>query len=127
MPTRTPSNGLETANQNETFQAGVLAVKFVFMLFSQAFKDRRFRKFEIFLGLRLALRLLLIRDCGRRVLISPVRSKAKNSMTTTTTTGTALIAKMSKTKRIGATLITCLSGAGDRQSEHADQNTNQRT
>jgi hypothetical protein len=42
MPTRTPSNGLETANQNETFQLESSAVGFVFTLFSQAFEDRHF-------------------------------------------------------------------------------------
>jgi hypothetical protein len=33
MPTRTPSNGLERANQNETFQPEPWAIAFVFMLF----------------------------------------------------------------------------------------------
>jgi hypothetical protein len=33
MPTRTPSNGLETANQNETFQPGPWTLGFVFILF----------------------------------------------------------------------------------------------
>ncbi len=47
MPNRTPSNGLETANQNETFQPDSLAVGFVFMLFSQAFEDRHFTEHEI--------------------------------------------------------------------------------
>jgi hypothetical protein len=47
MPTRTPSNGLETANQKETFQPDFLAIGFVFMLFSQAFEDRHFRKREV--------------------------------------------------------------------------------
>jgi hypothetical protein len=39
---RTPSNGLETANQKETRQPDSLAVGFVFTLFSQAFGDRDF-------------------------------------------------------------------------------------
>jgi len=39
---RTPSNGLETANQNETFQPEPWALGFVFTLFSQAFGDRDF-------------------------------------------------------------------------------------
>jgi urease accessory protein UreF len=47
MPTRTPSNGLETANQNETFQPKSSAVGFVFTLFSQAFEDRHFTECEI--------------------------------------------------------------------------------
>jgi hypothetical protein len=47
MPTRTPSNGLETANQNEMFQPGPWALGFVFMLFSQAFEDRYFTKCEV--------------------------------------------------------------------------------
>ena len=42
---RTPSNGLETANQKETRQPDSLAVGFVFTLFSQAFEDRHFREF----------------------------------------------------------------------------------
>ena len=45
MPSRTPSNGLETANQKETFQSEV--VEFIFTLFSQAFEDRHFRKFAV--------------------------------------------------------------------------------
>ena len=48
MPKRTPSNGLETANQKETFQSEV--VEFVFMPFSQAFEDEHFTKREIFFG-----------------------------------------------------------------------------
>jgi hypothetical protein len=47
-PSRTPSNGLETANQKETFQSEV--VEFVFTLFSQAFEDGHFTKREIFFG-----------------------------------------------------------------------------
>jgi hypothetical protein len=42
MPSRTPTNGLETANQKETRQPEPRAVAFVFMLFSQAFEDRHF-------------------------------------------------------------------------------------
>jgi hypothetical protein len=45
MARRTPSNGLETANQKETFQSEV--VIFVFTLFSQAFEDGHFTKREI--------------------------------------------------------------------------------
>jgi hypothetical protein len=41
-PSRTPSNGLDTANQKETFQSEV--VEFIFTLFSQAFEDRHFTK-----------------------------------------------------------------------------------
>jgi hypothetical protein len=41
-PSRTPSNGLETANQNETFQGELMAIGFVFTLFSQAFEERNF-------------------------------------------------------------------------------------
>jgi len=33
MPSRTPSNGLERANQNETFQSEPWALGFVFILF----------------------------------------------------------------------------------------------
>jgi hypothetical protein len=40
MASSTPSNGLETANQKETFQSEV--VEFIFTLFSQAFEDRHF-------------------------------------------------------------------------------------
>jgi hypothetical protein len=42
MPSRTPSSGLETANQKETFQSEV--VEFIFTLFSQAFEDEHFTK-----------------------------------------------------------------------------------
>src|SRR5437016_2583639 len=45
MPSRTPSNGLETANQKETFQSEV--VEFIFTLFSQAFEDEHFTEREI--------------------------------------------------------------------------------
>jgi hypothetical protein len=51
MPSRTPSNGLERANQNETFQPEPWALGFVFILFSQAFEDRHLKKSEIFLSL----------------------------------------------------------------------------
>jgi hypothetical protein len=46
MPSRTPSNGLEMANQKETFQPGSGAIEFVFTLFSQAFEDLHFKKHE---------------------------------------------------------------------------------
>ena len=39
---RTPINGLETANQKETRQPDPKAVGFVFTLVSQAFEDRHF-------------------------------------------------------------------------------------
>ncbi len=42
MASRTPSNGLVTANQKETFQSEV--VEFIFTLFSQEFEDGHFRK-----------------------------------------------------------------------------------
>ena len=45
MPSRTPSNGLERANQKETFQSEV--VEFIFTLFSQAFEDGHFTEREI--------------------------------------------------------------------------------
>ena len=45
IPSRTPSNGLETANQKETFQSEV--VEFIFTLFSQAFEDGHFTEREI--------------------------------------------------------------------------------
>ena len=50
MPRRTPSNGLETANQNETFQPESSAVGLVFMLYSQAFEQGHFTKCEILLA-----------------------------------------------------------------------------
>jgi hypothetical protein len=43
-PSRTPSNGLEMANQKERFQPESWAIAFVSMLFSQAFEDRHFTK-----------------------------------------------------------------------------------
>ena len=48
MPTRIPSNGLETANQKETFQPASRLIEFVFTLFSQAFDDWHFTEREIF-------------------------------------------------------------------------------
>jgi len=50
MPTRTPSNGLETANQNEAFQPEPWALGFVFMLIPQAAQHRYFTKREISFG-----------------------------------------------------------------------------
>jgi hypothetical protein len=47
MPSRTPSSGLDRANQNETFQPEPFTVLFVFTLFSQAFEDRHFRRREV--------------------------------------------------------------------------------
>ena len=41
-----PINGLQTANQNETFQPESWVIEFAFTLFSQAFEDRHFRKSE---------------------------------------------------------------------------------
>ncbi len=45
----TTINGHSTTNQKEIFESEFLGVGFLFMLFSQAFEDRHFRKFEIFL------------------------------------------------------------------------------
>src|SRR5262245_61588035 len=39
---RTPSNGLETANQKEKFQPESWAIGVVFMILSKDFKDRHF-------------------------------------------------------------------------------------
>ena len=47
MASSTPSNGLDTANQKETFQPEFSVVEFAFTLFSQAFEDRHFKKREI--------------------------------------------------------------------------------
>src|SRR4029077_13618908 len=41
-PIATPINGLSTANQKEMFQSEFSGVGFLFMSFSQAFKDRHF-------------------------------------------------------------------------------------
>src|SRR5215471_1031922 len=38
-PSAIPINGLETANQKETFQPASAVIEFVFTLFSQAFDD----------------------------------------------------------------------------------------
>jgi hypothetical protein len=46
MPSRTPSSGLETANQKETFQPDSCATEFAFTLFSQAFEARHFKNIE---------------------------------------------------------------------------------
>src|SRR6266853_5101233 len=48
-PSATPINGLSTANQKEMFQSEFSGVGFLFMPLSQAFEDRRCKKFEIFL------------------------------------------------------------------------------
>src|SRR5437867_753553 len=48
-PSATPISGLNTANQKEMFQSEFSGVGFLFMPLSQAFEDRHFRKFEIFL------------------------------------------------------------------------------
>src|SRR6266496_6208349 len=45
----TTINGHSTTNQKEILQSEFLGVGFLFMHFSQAFEDRYFRKFEIFL------------------------------------------------------------------------------
>jgi hypothetical protein len=45
-PSKTPSNGLEMANQKETRQPESWAIAFVFMLFSQAFEHRHFTERE---------------------------------------------------------------------------------
>src|SRR5882724_1882918 len=45
----TTINGHSTTNQKEILQSEFLGVGFLFMHFSQAFEDRHFRKFEIFL------------------------------------------------------------------------------
>ena len=50
MASRTPSNGLVTANQKETFQSDALEVELIFTLFSQAFEDRHFTEREISFG-----------------------------------------------------------------------------
>jgi hypothetical protein len=44
MARRTPINGLETANQKETFQPESSAIEFVFMLLSKEFEDQHFTK-----------------------------------------------------------------------------------
>ena len=45
----TTINGHSTTNQKEILQSEFLGIRFLFMHFSQAFGDRHFRKFEIFL------------------------------------------------------------------------------
>jgi hypothetical protein len=47
MPSRTPTNGLDTANQKEIFQPESLVLGLVFTLFSQALGHRHFRQREI--------------------------------------------------------------------------------
>jgi len=48
IPSRTPSNGLDTANRKQTSQPEVGVVELAFILFSQAFEQRNFAT-EIFL------------------------------------------------------------------------------
>ena len=62
MPSRTPSNGLETANQKETFQSEV--VEFIFTLFSQAFEDGHFTEGEIFFETLYEVRRIWIAASG---------------------------------------------------------------
>jgi len=99
----------------------------VLILSSQEFEDRRFRKFEIFPRVRLALRRLLVLDCGRWAVFFSSRSRVNSGITKKRTMITAHMARMSKAKRIGVTLMACSSGSEDRQSEHAEQGTDQRT
>src|SRR5882724_9312660 len=47
MASSTPSNGLDTANQKETFQPEFSVVELAFTLFSQAFEDGHFTEREI--------------------------------------------------------------------------------
>jgi hypothetical protein len=47
IASRTPINGLETANQKEMSQPESWVAGFIFMLFSQAFEDRYFTQREI--------------------------------------------------------------------------------
>ena len=47
-PNKTPSKGLVTANQKETFQPDSWVIELVFMLFSKRFEDGHFRKFRTF-------------------------------------------------------------------------------
>jgi len=64
MPKRTPNNGLETANQKETFHPESWAIEFVFMLLSQAFEDRHFTKREISFGTLMSIRAIRMRRAG---------------------------------------------------------------
>jgi hypothetical protein len=50
MPTRTPSNGLERANQNETFQPEPWALGFVFILFFSSVRRSTSQKKFAFLS-----------------------------------------------------------------------------
>jgi hypothetical protein len=47
IASRTPSSGLPTANQNETFQSDSWVIELVFTLFSQALEDRHFTMREL--------------------------------------------------------------------------------
>ena len=58
MPSRTPSKGLETANQKETFQSESLVLGFLFMLIPQAAQHRYFTKREISPGALSAVRAI---------------------------------------------------------------------
>jgi hypothetical protein len=49
-PSRTPSNGLEMANQKETSHPESSPIAFIFTLFPQAFEDRHFTEREISFG-----------------------------------------------------------------------------
>ena len=116
------------ANATTALTNGVSATHqtFVLILSSQAFEDRRFRKFEIFPRVRLALRRLLVLDCGRWAVFSWSRSKVNSGITKKRTMSTAHMARMSKRKRIGVALMACSSGLENCQSEYGEQNTDQR-
>jgi hypothetical protein len=47
MPRTTPRNGLETANQKEKPRPESCTIGFIFMISSQEFEDRHFKKNEI--------------------------------------------------------------------------------
>jgi hypothetical protein len=85
MPTRTPSNGLETANQKQKSQSDSLAVGFVFTLFSQAFEHRHFTQREISFGNPTILMFALVAVSEdlrcRRDDATPRSASAASSMT----------------------------------------------
>ena len=73
MPRRTPSNGLETANQKETSHPGSRAVEVVFIQLSHGFEGRHFTNSEVSFSL---LQRRTQYDCFAINIISRLRRPA---------------------------------------------------
>jgi hypothetical protein len=85
-PSKTPINGLETANHKEMFQPGAWEVEFVFTLFFSSVRRSIFQKSDIFLADRVsagqARRLFSPQDFDVSVNPMTLRAAALNRMAT---------------------------------------------